>query len=47
VAGGLEGDTGFNVPFSSGEVDVRMVDVSGDNPDVNTRDDLRALEGRQ
>ncbi len=47
LAGRLEGDAGFGFPISSGEVDVRLVDVAGDNPDVNTPADLLGLEDRQ
>jgi molybdenum cofactor cytidylyltransferase len=47
LAGGLEGDAGFGLSFSSGEVPVRVVDVAGDNPDVNTPAELLALEDRR
>jgi molybdenum cofactor cytidylyltransferase len=47
VAGRLEGDVGFGSPISSGEVAVGLVDVAGDNPDVNTLADLLGLEDRQ
>jgi molybdenum cofactor cytidylyltransferase len=46
LAGGLEGDVGFGDQFSPGAPDVRVVDVPGDNPDVNTPADLLALEVR-
>lgn len=47
LASGLEGDAGFGLPFDSGEVDVELVAVPGDNPDVNTPADLLALEDRR
>lgn len=47
LAGGLEGDAGFGLPFGPGEVDVQLVAVAGDNPDVNTPADLLALEDRR
>jgi molybdenum cofactor cytidylyltransferase len=46
LAGGLEGDSGFSLQFSPGAADVRVIDVPGDNPDVNTPADLLALEDR-
>jgi len=46
LAGRLEGDSGFNPQFSPGAADVRVIDVPGDNPDVNTPADLLALEDR-
>jgi molybdenum cofactor cytidylyltransferase len=44
LAGELEGDAGFGLQFSPGRAGIRVIDVSGDNPDVNTRADLLALE---
>ena len=40
----LEGDAGLRELFDSTSPGVVMLDVSGGNPDVDTRDDLRALE---
>ena len=41
----LEGDRGFSALFDSSPPETVMVDVKGDNPDVDTRADLIALEG--
>jgi CTP:molybdopterin cytidylyltransferase MocA len=40
----LEGDSGFAGLLASTTVDTFLLDVSGDNPDVDTRADLHALE---
>ena len=47
LATDLEGDSGLSPLFSPGAVDVRMIDVPGDNPDVNTPADLLALQDRR
>jgi molybdenum cofactor cytidylyltransferase len=46
LAGELDGDSGFGPQFSPGSPDVRIIEVPGDNPEVNTRADLAALERR-
>jgi molybdenum cofactor cytidylyltransferase len=40
----LEGDRGFASLLASASVDTFLLDVSGDNPDVDTPADLHALE---
>jgi molybdenum cofactor cytidylyltransferase len=40
----LEGDRGFSRLLASGSVDTFLLDVPGDNPDVDTAADLHALE---
>jgi CTP:molybdopterin cytidylyltransferase MocA len=40
----LQGDRGFSALLASNAVDTFVLDVSGDNPDVDTRADLHALE---
>jgi molybdenum cofactor cytidylyltransferase len=40
----LEGDRGFGALLDPGSAEVVTVDVSGNNPDVDTRADLQALE---
>lgn len=44
LADGLRGDTGFGTLFEIRRTTVRTVSVAGRNPDVDTPDDLRALE---
>ena len=44
-AGELEGDRGFSVLLDSCPPETVLLDVKGDNPDVDTRADLNALEG--
>jgi molybdenum cofactor cytidylyltransferase len=44
-AGQLEGDRGFGALLDSAPPDTVTLDVKGDNPDVDTRADLNALEG--
>lgn len=44
-AGELEGDRGFSVLLDSSPPETVLLDVKGDNPDVDTRADLNALEG--
>lgn len=46
LAGELDGDSGFGPQFSPGSPAVRVIEVPGDNPEVNTREDLAALERR-
>jgi CTP:molybdopterin cytidylyltransferase MocA len=41
----LEGDQGFGALFDSGTLEAVALDVKGDNPDVDTRADLKALDG--
>jgi CTP:molybdopterin cytidylyltransferase MocA len=41
----LEGDDGFRAPTSSASTGTVLVDVKGDNPDVDTPADLDTLEG--
>ena len=41
----LEGDSGFSALLGPGSSDTVLVDVPGDNPDVDTRADLQRLEG--
>ncbi len=41
----LEGDHGFRALLSSGLPETVTLDVKGENPDVDTREDLNALEG--
>jgi molybdenum cofactor cytidylyltransferase len=41
----LEGDRGFSALLDSIPSETVMLDVKGDNPDVDTRADLNALEG--
>jgi CTP:molybdopterin cytidylyltransferase MocA len=41
----LEGDRGFSALLESTPSETVMLDVKGDNPDVDTRADLNALEG--
>ncbi len=43
-AGQLEGDRGFRALLDSGTQETVTLDVKGDNPDVDTRADLNALE---
>lgn len=43
----LEGDQGFGALFDSGTLEAVALDVKGDNPDVDTRADLKALDGLQ
>jgi CTP:molybdopterin cytidylyltransferase MocA len=40
----LEGDGGFASLLASSDIDALTLEVPGDNPDVDTRGDLRALE---
>lgn len=40
----LEGDRGFSGLLASTSLDIFLLDVPGDNPDVDTRADLHALE---
>ena len=40
----LEGDRGFSALLDSSPQETVVVDVKGDNPDVDTRADLKALE---
>lgn len=42
----LEGDAGFGSLLRSGAAGVRLVEVPGDNPDVDTPADLHALKER-
>lgn len=44
LAAGLEGDAGFGSLFAPDAPDVMVLDVPGDNPDVNTPADLLALK---
>ena len=44
-AGQLEGDRGFSALLDSSPPETVTLDVKGDNPDVDTRADLNALEG--
>lgn len=41
----LEGDRGFSALLDSNSPDTVTLDVKGDNPDVDTRADLNALDG--
>jgi len=41
----LEGDRGFSALLDSSPLETVTLDVKGDNPDVDTRADLNALEG--
>ena len=41
----LEGDRGFGALLDSSPLETVTLDVKGDNPDVDTREDLNALEG--
>jgi CTP:molybdopterin cytidylyltransferase MocA len=41
----LEGDRGFSALLDSTPAETVTLDVKGDNPDVDTRADLNALEG--
>lgn len=45
LAARLEGDSGFGELFAPGAPDVMVLDVPGNNPDVNTPADLLALKG--
>jgi molybdenum cofactor cytidylyltransferase len=40
----LDGDVGLSVLLSAGDSPTLLVDVPGDNPDVDTIADLRAIE---
>jgi molybdenum cofactor cytidylyltransferase len=42
----LEGDAGFGHRFAPGSPEVTVVDVPGDNPDIDTPADLLTLENR-
>lgn len=44
LASELEGDHGFANLLASDSLDTFLLDVPGDNPDVDTRADLHALE---
>ena len=44
LAARLEGDSGFGKRFTPGAPDVMVLDVPGDNPDVNTPADLLMLK---
>jgi molybdenum cofactor cytidylyltransferase len=44
LASELRGDTGFNTLFEIRRMAIRTVSVAGTNPDVDTLDDLRALD---
>ena len=44
LASGLEGDSGFGQLFAPDAPDVMLLDVPGENPDVNTPADLLALK---
>jgi CTP:molybdopterin cytidylyltransferase MocA len=43
----LEGDAGFGRRFAPGAPDVTVVDVPGDNPDIDTPADLLMLKDRE
>lgn len=43
----LEGDTGLGRRFAPGSPGVTVVDVPGDNPDIDTPDDLFTLKDRE
>jgi CTP:molybdopterin cytidylyltransferase MocA len=45
LANRLEGDRGLSTILGSQPGSVATLDLPGTNPDVDTRDDLRALEG--